>query len=142
MPGQPPEFKQLGQKGTEFKGFDTFDAPKLTTEVTFKTNEFTSLCPVTGQPDYQTITISYLPGEKCLESKSLKLYLMTFRNRGAFCEALAAEICDALFSALNPKYLSVKINQNPRGGIGITAEAEKSREDEQWGRLSFSGEVE
>lgn len=100
---------------------ETFPAPDNVTEVVLTTDEFTSLCPVTGQPDYCTIQITYQPYERCLESKSLKLYLWTFRERGMFTEALAAEIASTLHEALDPCSLSVVVKQRPRGGIALEA---------------------
>ncbi len=81
--------------------------------------EFTSLCPVTGQPDYGTIDISYVPRERCVESKSLKLYLMRYRNHGAFHEACVAQIAEHLATVLEPHYVRVLGRFRPRGGIAI-----------------------
>lgn len=81
--------------------------------------EFTSLCPVTGQPDYGQLDIAYVPGPRCVESKSLKLYLMRFRNHGAFHEACVAQIAHDLASILAPRYLRVLGRFNARGGIAI-----------------------
>jgi 7-cyano-7-deazaguanine reductase len=84
-----------------------------------RTSEFTSLCPITGQPDFATIDIVYTPNKWCVESKSLKLYLLSFRNRGHFHEAIINEICNDLAKLLNPSYLCVKGEFTPRGGIPI-----------------------
>lgn len=100
---------------------ETFPAPFGISAVTFHTDEFTSLCPVTGQPDFCSVTIQYEPDKLCLESKSLKLYLWTFRERGAFTEALACEITADISRAVNPKSITVTIEQRPRGGIGLRA---------------------
>lgn len=81
--------------------------------------EFSSLCPKTGQPDMGTIHISYIPNEKMVESKSLKLYLFSFRNHGAFHESCVKLICDDLVNLLHPKYLEVFGDFNSRGGISI-----------------------
>jgi len=81
--------------------------------------EFTSLCPVTGQPDYGQLDIVYVPGPRCVESKSLKLYLMRFRNHGAFHEACVAQVAQDLASVLAPRYLRVIGRFNARGGIAI-----------------------
>jgi len=81
--------------------------------------EFTSLCPVTGQPDYGRLRIDYVPGELCVESKSLKLYLMRFRNEGTFHEACVNQVADDLVAAISPLYLQVYGDFNPRGGIAI-----------------------
>lgn len=82
-------------------------------------SEFTSLCPVTGQPDYGRVYIDYVAGEVCVESKSLKLYLMRYRNHGAFHEACVNQIADDLAAVLAPRYLRVFGDFAPRGGIAI-----------------------
>jgi len=81
--------------------------------------EFTSLCPVTGQPDYGRLRVDYLPAQLCVETKSLKLYLMRYRNHGTFHEACVNSIADDLFTKLAPRYLRVFGDFNPRGGISI-----------------------
>ena len=81
--------------------------------------EFTSLCPVTGQPDFGRILIHYVPGELCVESKSLKLYLGAYRNHGSFHEACVNQIADDLVTAISPRYLRVFGDFNARGGIAI-----------------------
>ena len=87
--------------------------------VTFNCPEFTSLCPITGQPDFAKILINYIPAEKMVESKSLKLYLFSFRNRGDFHEDCVNIIMKDLVSLMQPKYLEVKGIFTPRGGIAI-----------------------
>lgn len=87
--------------------------------VQFNCPEFTSLCPITGQPDFAEIRISYLPAEKMVESKSLKLYLFSFRNHGAFHEDCVNIIMKDLIALMNPKYIEVKGIFTPRGGISI-----------------------
>ena len=87
--------------------------------VKFNCPEFTSLCPMTGQPDYATIYISYVPGERMVESKSLKLYLFSFRNHGDFHEDCVNIIMDDLIRAMDPKYIEVWGKFLPRGGISI-----------------------
>jgi len=87
--------------------------------VTFTCPEFTSLCPVTGQPDFATITIQYVPGRKMVESKSLKLYLFGFRNRGDFHEDCVNVILKDLRVLMEPKYIEVWGRFMPRGGISI-----------------------
>ena len=104
-----------------------FDAPNVQV-VTFTSSEFTSVCPITGQPDFGTVSIEYQPGAKCLESKSVKFYLWAYRNEGAFCESLAARIADDVVSAIQPRHVKVTVVQTPRGGIGLTAVAERSSE--------------
>lgn len=81
--------------------------------------EFTSLCPITGQPDFATVRIDYIPGEKMVESKSLKLYLFSFRNHGAFHEDCVNIIMKDLVRLMEPKYIEVAGLFTPRGGISI-----------------------
>ena len=81
--------------------------------------EFTCVCPVTGQPDFATLKIRYIPDEKLVESKSLKLYLMSFRNVGIFHEEVVNRIADDLIKLLEPRYLEIEGNFKVRGGISI-----------------------
>ena len=94
---------------------EVFPAPAHVTEVRFTTDEVMSLCPVTGQPDISSVEISYVPGEWCVESKSLKLYLWRFRDRAVFAEALAAEIAGEFMATAQPKYVTVRLRQHARG---------------------------
>ena len=87
--------------------------------VKFNCPEFTSLCPMTGQPDFATIYISYVPGERMVESKSLKLYLFSFRNHGDFHEDVVNVIMRDLVELMDPKYIEVRGMFYPRGGISI-----------------------
>jgi 7-cyano-7-deazaguanine reductase len=87
--------------------------------VKFNCPEFTALCPITGQPDFATLYISYIPGEKMVESKSLKLYLFSFRNHGAFHEDCVNVIMNDLIKLMQPKYIEVWGKFLPRGGISI-----------------------
>ena len=87
--------------------------------VKFNCPEFTSLCPITGQPDFATITISYVPAERMVESKSLKLYLFSFRNHGDFHEDCVNIIMKDLVRLMDPKYIEVTGLFTPRGGISI-----------------------
>ena len=87
--------------------------------VKFNCPEFTSLCPITGQPDFATIYISYIPGEKMVESKSLKLYLFSYRNHGGFHESAVNMIMKDLIELMDPKYIEVWGKFTPRGGISI-----------------------
>ena len=103
---------------------EAFAAPN-TQLVTLTGTEFTSLCPKTGQPDFGTVTIEYEPAKLCIESKALKYYLWSYRNEGAFCEALAAQIADDVVYAIKPKSVKVWVTQNVRGGIAIVAEASR-----------------
>lgn len=87
--------------------------------VTFRCPEFTTLCPITGQPDFATLYINYVPNVKMVESKSLKLYLFSFRNHGDFHEDVTNIIRDDLVALMDPKYLEVRGMFYPRGGISI-----------------------
>jgi len=118
------EFKSLGKNTrTPSRELETFPTPPSVTKVVLESDEVTSLCPVTGQPDWETVRIEFVPGELCIESKSLKLYLWSFREEGVFCEAFAARVARDVFEAIRPKNVVVNITQRPRGGITISAEA-------------------
>ena len=91
--------------------------------VRFECPEFTSLCPITSQPDFGTITIEYVPAERCLESKSLKLYLFSFRNYGGFGEAIVNRILEDVVAAAAPRRATVTGRFTPRGGIAIEVTA-------------------
>jgi 7-cyano-7-deazaguanine reductase len=106
---------------------ECFDAPAGCTRVRFSTDEVSSLCPVTGQPDISSVVIDYRPDRRCIESKSLKLYLWSFRDRKVFCEALAVEIADEVMRAAEPQQVTVTVTQNVRGGIVTEATAERGR---------------
>lgn len=86
-------------------------------EIVFDTSEFTCLCPLTGQPDFARLEISYVPDRFCVESKSLKNYLWSYRNEGAFHEKVTNTIADDLVAALGPRKLTIKGHFNIRGGI-------------------------
>ncbi len=103
---------------------EVFPAPANVTIVRFSNDELTSICPVTGQPDLSTVVIEYVPGEWCVESKSLKLYLWGFRDRAVFAEALAAEIAGELMTTAQPRRVMVTLTQRPRGGIEVQAASE------------------
>lgn len=106
---------------------ECFPAPDGVSEVRLRTDEVVSVCPVTGQPDLSSLEITYQPHEHCIESKSLKLYLWSFRDRPVFCEALAAEVADEVVRAADPHRVTVVVTQRPRGGIVISATAERER---------------
>lgn len=90
---------------------------RSTNSISIRCPEFTSLCPKTGQPDFATILIDYEPDGLCVESKSLKLYLGSFRNHGEFHESCVNRICNDLVKLLDPIYLRVRGEFTPRGGI-------------------------
>jgi len=91
--------------------------------------EFTSLCPKTGQPDFATIIIEYIPDKFCIELKSLKQYLNSFRNDGIFFESVTNKILDDLVSVCKPRYMLITAEFNVRGGISSIIEAEYEKED-------------
>lgn len=117
----------LGNQGTSYtfdyspEILETFDNkhPNRDYFVKFNCPEFSSLCPKTGQPDFATIYISYIPDEKMVESKSLKLYLFSFRNHGDFHEDCINIIMNDLIKLMNPRYIEVLGKFTPRGGISI-----------------------
>ena len=89
--------------------------------------EFTCLCPKTGQPDFATLVLDYVPDRLCVELKSLKLYIWSYRNRGAFHEAVTNRIVDDLVSAIAPRYLRLEARFYVRGGIFTTVVAEQRK---------------
>jgi 7-cyano-7-deazaguanine reductase len=124
---------KLGSRSTEY----VYDAPEASIIETFENKarhrdyvielehpEFTSLCPVTGQPDFATIRVKYIPAELCIESKSFKLYIVAFRGFQAFMETITNKILDDLSEACSPKWMQVAGCFSPRGGTSITVTAE------------------
>ena len=107
--------------GREHRGpvehVETFAAPEGCTRVVFTTDEVASLCPVTGQPDLSSVRIDYEPDERCIESKSLKLFLWGFRDQHVFAEALAVRIADEVWETARPRSVDVVVTQHVRGGI-------------------------
>lgn len=100
--------------------------------VKFNCPEFTSLCPMTGQPDFATIYISYIPGQRMVESKSLKLYLFSFRNHGDFHEDCVNIVMKDLIALMDPKYIEVQGIFTPRGGISIDPYCNYGRPGTKW----------
>lgn len=119
-PTDPSEARELLKR-------EAFPAPDVQM-VTLEAVEFTAICPRTGQPDFGSVEIEYTPRESCLESKALKYYLWSYRDEGAFCEALAARIADDVVFAIEPAWVRVEVRQSVRGGIAIVAAAERSAE--------------
>ncbi len=112
---------------TEFASLlETFESryPERDYRVEIRAPEFTSLCPKTGQPDFGTITITYTPDKKCVELKSLKLYLQSFRNQGIFYENVTNAILDDLVAALAPRWMKIESAFNARGGMTETVTAQ------------------
>ncbi|MEC0173684.1 preQ(1) synthase [Paenibacillus favisporus] len=127
---QPHEMKDLsllGNQGTKYvfqydpELLESFDNKHTYRDYFVKFNfpEFTSLCPITGQPDFATLHISYIPDQKMVESKSLKLYLFSFRNHGDFHEDCMNIIMNDLIKLMDPRYIEVWGKFTPRGGISI-----------------------
>jgi 7-cyano-7-deazaguanine reductase len=108
------------------KGLETFPNPRSGRdyEINMDCPEFTCVCPRTGQPDFATIRIRYVPDKLCLELKSIKLYLWSYRNEGTFHEAVTNRILDDLVQACQPKVMTVIGDFNVRGGIHTTITAE------------------
>lgn len=130
----------LGNTGTKYpteyapEVLETFinKHPEREYLVTFTCPEFTSLCPKTGQPDFAKIIINYIPRERMVESKSLKLYLFSFRNHGDFHEDCINIILNDLVKLMDPRYIEVKGLFTPRGGISIYPFANHGDEEHQW----------
>ena len=134
----------LGQKNVKYD-FDyrpdvleTFDNKHIDHDywVKFNCPEFTTLCPITGQPDFGTVYISYVPDIKMVESKSLKLYLFSFRNHGDFHEDVVNIIMKDLIKLMNPKYIEVWGKFLPRGGISIDPYTNYGRPDTKYEQLA------
>jgi 7-cyano-7-deazaguanine reductase len=117
--GQAPEAEPV----------DTFPnpAPERDYRIDITSPEWTALCPITGQPDFATIRITYVPDERCLELKSLKLYLHSFRNRGVFHEAVTNEMLDHLVGSCAPRRMRIVGDFRVRGGINTVVTAEHPR---------------
>lgn len=129
------DLKHLKRGATEYPRtlapglLDTFANPRPGRSYTirFESEEVTSLCPVTGQPDFYRVRIAYTPAGRCLESKSLKLYLFSFRDAGVFAEDLANRMLDDLVGACAPAWMKVSCRMRPRGGIALEVDAEHGR---------------
>ncbi len=101
-----------------------FESPDID-EVEMVCEEFTSLCPKTGQPDFGSVTIKYRPRGQCLESRALKYYMWSYRSEPAFCESVAARIANDVVYAIGPARVEVEVAQSVRGGIRIYARASR-----------------
>ncbi len=118
------KFAALGNRvSTPSRRLEVFPAPPHVKRVVLESDEVTSLCPVTGQPDWETVRIEFEPEALCIESKSLKLYFWSLREEGAFCEDLSARIAMDVYEACKPRRVTVTVTQKPRGGITIAATA-------------------
>jgi len=120
----------LGRPAQPSKKLETFPNrhPDRRYTVTLTTEEFTCVCPLTGQPDFATITIRYIPDRRIVESKSLKLYLWSYRNEGVFHEHVTNTICDDLVKALDPHWIEVTGAFRARGGIALTVVASHAKQ--------------
>lgn len=108
---------------------ETFENPKMGREYLIKhiNNEFTSLCPMTGLPDFAKITLEYIPNEICVELKSLKYYYLEYRNQGIFYEEITNKMLDDLVAVCNPLYMKVTSEWTVRGGINSIIEVEHKK---------------
>ncbi len=115
------------------KQLETFENPQSDRDYTIHISvpEFTCLCPKTGQPDFATIDLSYVPDQSCIELKALKMYIWSFRDQGAFHEAVTNQILDDLVKACAPRYMRVRAEFNVRGGIYTTVVAEHQADNWQ-----------
>ena len=116
---------------TPSKSLETFENPQPDRDYTIRidTPEFTCLCPLTGQPDFATIQLEYIPDQSCLELKSLKLYFWSYRNQGAFHEAVTNQILSDLVAAISPRFMRVSADFNVRGGVYTQVIAEHRAEN-------------
>src|SRR5512139_1417525 len=116
-----------------YKLLETFENQYSDRDYTIihEASEFTSLCPKTGQPDFGTLTFEYIPDKSCVELKSLKLYLQSFRNDGIFYENVTNKILDDLVFVLHPRYMLLSAEWNVRGGISSVIEVEYEGEEEE-----------
>ncbi|QNM15155.1 preQ(1) synthase [Fusobacterium hominis] len=135
----------LGNQGVKYpqdyapEVLETFDNkhPDNDYFVKFNCPEFTSLCPITGQPDFANVIISYVPNIKMVESKSLKLYLFSFRNHGDFHEDCMNIIMKDLIKLMDPKYIEVWGKFTPRGGISIDPYCNYGKKETKWEEIAF-----
>lgn len=116
--------KSLGKRVTKFQKLETFPKPPGVESVELTSDEVTANCPVTNQPDYYTVTVSYQPDKLCVESKTAKLFFQSYRNLGLFCEAFACEIAQVFADALDVA-VNCTVVQKSRGGVSITAKARR-----------------
>ena len=127
----PRSWQRRGVPSQPSKSLETFPNPKPERdfEIRFNCPEFTCVCPKTGQPDFATIRIRYVPDQTCVELKSLKLYLWTYRDEGAFHEAVTNRILDDLVAATQPRTMTVEGDFWVRGGIGTVIVASYKKGD-------------
>jgi 7-cyano-7-deazaguanine reductase len=127
----PPRTPPSTSSSTPSKELEVFPNPTPGRDylIHMEIPEFTCLCPKTGQPDFATLILDYIPEKKCVELKSLKLYIWSYRNEGAFHEAVTNRIVDDLVAALKPRYLRLIAKFYVRGGIFTTVVAEHRKPD-------------
>lgn len=131
QPRKKETFKLLGQSDSKFPNVPTADTIETFRNkfsqrnywIRFESDEFTSMCPVTGQPDFARIRIEYIPGELCIETKSLKFYLASFRHTRSFNEEIVNRILEDLITACSPRKAIVHGEFAARGGISVTVDA-------------------
>ena len=113
------------------KILEVFDNPNSDRDIVIRidTSEFTCLCPLTGQPDFADISIEYIADKNCVELKALKNYFWSYRNEGAFHEAVTNKILDDLVNVLNPRFIRLKAVFNVRGGVYTNVECEYRKDD-------------
>jgi len=113
------------------KILEVFDNPNIERDFVIRIDipEFTCLCPKTGQPDFGSLHLEYIADKRCVELKALKYYIWSFRNEGAFHEAVTNQILDDLVAAINPRFMRLKAIFNVRGGIYTTVESEHSQKN-------------
>ena len=136
---------KLGSEKTEYKSeydpsvLESFrnQHPEYDYFVKFNCPEFTSLCPITGQPDFASIIISYVPDLKLVESKSLKLYMFSFRNQGDFHEDIVNTVMKDLIRLLDPKYIEVWGKFLPRGGLSIDPYCNYGKPNTRWEQVAW-----
>lgn len=122
------QFQHLGNRSTSpSKELDSFSRPEHVDYIKFESNELTSLCPVTQQPDFSRLILEYKPHQRCVESKSLKLYLWSFRDEQLFGESLANVIVNDIFEAIQPEWCKATIIQHVRGGLQLEVSAVKHK---------------
>lgn len=131
MPAKKTRFAKLASNArstpaTPTGALETFPNPNPRRNYVIRhvAPEFTSRCPVTGQPDFGTVTIDYIPDRLCVELKSLKLYLQAFREQGIFYEAVTNRILDELVAVLKPRWMQIRTEWTPRGGLHSIVTAE------------------
>lgn len=144
MKDDTSKLTKLGDHGTKYQYQDPHSDmlevfsnqyPNRDYYVEYEFFEFTSLCPKTGQPDFATIKIDYIPKKVCIETKSLKTYFLAYRNTGAFMESIVNKILDDCVRVCNPKLMRIEGTFNIRGGTAITVTAEYSAEKEAFNNL-------